>query len=56
MRNRRRERAGALGMVVDDPRGAAAQAAVALDWAEPLDIDDREATAEGALEGEEIFF
>ena len=44
-----RERAGTVGVVVDDPRGAAAQAAVALDGAEQLDVGDREATAEGAL-------
>ena len=44
-----RERAGTVGMVVDYPGGAAAQAAVALDGAEQLDIGDREATAEGAL-------
>ena len=44
-----RERAGAVGVVVDDPRGAAAQAPVALDGAEQLDVGDREATAEGAL-------
>ena len=50
-----RERAGAVGVVVDDPRGAATQAAVALDGAQQLDIGDGEATAEGALEGEEIF-
>ena len=49
-----RERAGAVGMVVDYPGGAAAQAAVALDGAEQLDIGDREATAEGALELAEI--
>ena len=34
------ERAGAVGMVVDDPRGAAAQAAVALDWAEQFDVGE----------------
>ena len=33
-----RERAGTVGVVVDDPRGAAAQAAVALDGAEQLDV------------------
>ena len=43
------ERAGAVGMVVDDPRGAAAQAAVALDWAEQFDIGERETAPEGAL-------
>lgn len=51
-----RERAGTVGVVVDDPRGAAAQAAVALDGAEQLDIGDREATAQGALELKQIFF
>ena len=49
------ERAGAVGVVVDDPRGAAAQAAVALDGAQQLDVGEREATAEGALKGEEVF-
>jgi len=44
-----RERAGTVGMVVDDPRGAAAQAAVALDWAEQFDIGERETAPEGAL-------
>ena len=42
-------------MVVDDPRGAAALAAVALDGAQQLDVGEREATAEGALKGEEVF-
>ena len=51
-----RERAGTVGMVVDDPRGAAAQTAVALDGAEQLDIGDREATAQGALKLKQIFF
>jgi hypothetical protein len=50
-----RERAGAVGMVVDNPGGAAAQAAVALDRAQQLDISEREAASEGALEVEEIF-
>ena len=50
------ERAGTVGMVVDYPGGAAAQAAVALDWAEQLDIGDREATAQGALKLKQIFF
>ena len=44
-----RERAGAVGVVVDYPRGAAAQAAVALDGAQELDIGERKAAAEGAL-------
>ena len=44
-----RERAGTVGVVVDDPRGAAAQAAVALDWAEQFDIGERETAPEGAL-------
>ena len=43
------ERAGAVGMVVDDPRGAAAQAAVALDGTQQLDVGEREAAPEGAL-------
>ena len=51
-----RERAGAVGVVVDYPGGAAAQAAVALDGAEELDIGDREATAQGALKLKQIFF
>ena len=51
-----RERAGTVGVVVDNPGGAAAQTAVALDGAEQLDIGDREATAEGALELKQIFF
>ena len=51
-----RERAGTVGMVVDYPGGAAAQAAVALDGAEQLDIGDREATAQGALKLKQIFF
>ena len=46
-----RERAGTVGVVVDDPRGAAAQAAVALDGTQQLDVGEREATTEGALEG-----
>ena len=50
-----RERAGTVGMVVDNPGGAAAQAAVALDRAQQLDISEREAASEGALEVEEIF-
>ena len=50
-----RERAGAVGMVVDNPGGAAAQAAVALDGAQQLDVGEREATAEGALELKQIF-
>ena len=50
-----RERAGTVGMVVDYPGGAAAQAAVALDRAQQLDISEREAASEGALEVEEIF-
>ena len=50
-----RERAGTVGVVVDYPGGAAAQAAVALDGAQQLDVGDREATAEGALESEEVF-
>ena len=50
-----RERAGAVGVVVDNPGGAAAQAAVALDRAQQLDISEREAASEGALEVEEIF-
>ena len=45
-----RERAGAVGVVVDYPGGAAAQAAVALDGAQQLDVGEREAAAEGALE------
>ena len=49
-----RERAGTVGVVVDNPGGAAAQTAVALDGAEQLDIGDREATAEGALKLAEI--
>ena len=49
-----RERAGTVGVVVDDPGGAAAQAAVALDGAQQLDVGDREATAEGALKLAEI--
>ena len=49
-----RERAGAVGMVVDNPGGAAAQTAVALDGAQQLDVGDREATAEGALKLAEI--
>ena len=49
-----RERTGTVGMVVDNPRGAAAQAAVALDGAQQLDVGDREATAEGALKLAEI--
>ena len=49
-----RERTGTVGMVVDNPRGAAAQAAVALDGAQQLDIGDREATAQGALKGAQI--
>ena len=44
-----RERAGTVGVVVDNPRGAAAQAAVALDGAEQLDVGEREAAAERAL-------
>ena len=40
MRNRRWERGGAVGVVVDDPRGAAAQAAVALDGAQQLDVGE----------------
>ena len=35
-----RERAGAVGMVVDYPGGAAAQAAVALDGAQQLDVGE----------------
>ena len=50
-----RERTGTVGMVVDNPRGAAAQAAVALDGAQQLDVGEREATAEGALELKQIF-
>ena len=50
-----RERAGAVGTVVDNPGGAAAQAAVALDGAQELDVGEREATAEGALELKQIF-
>ena len=49
-----RERAGAVGVVVDYPGGAAAQAAVALDGAQQLDVGEREAAAEGALELAEI--
>ena len=44
-----RERAGAVGVVVDYPGGAAAQAPVALDGAQELDVGEREAAAEGAL-------
>ena len=50
------ERAGAVGVVVDNPRGAAAQAAVALDGTQQLDVGDREATTEGALKLKQIFF
>ena len=50
-----RERAGAVGVVVDYPGGAATQAAVALDGAQELDVGEREATAEGALELKQIF-
>ena len=51
-----RERAGTVGVVVDNPGGAAPQAAVALDGAEQLDIGEREAPPEGALELKQIFF
>ena len=44
-----RERAGTVGMIVDNPGGAAAQTAVALDGPQQLDVGEREATAEGAL-------
>ena len=50
-----RERAWTVGVVVDNPGGAAAQAAVALDGAEQLDVGEREAAAEGALELKQIF-
>ena len=50
------ERAGTVGVVVDNPRRAAAQAAVALNGTQQLDVGEREAAAEGTLELKQIFF